>query len=218
MRAYRFPRLRHAGAPGTRGRRVIGGGNTAMDAVRTARRAGRRARATSSTAARGRRCPPARRRSTTPSRRACEFLFLTNPMRILGDETRLGDGRRVPAHGAGRARRLGPAAAGAGRGLGVRDPGADRDRGDRPAPEPDHPGHDAGARTWAQRDGRGRDERAGAPTGRASSPAATSRRGGATVILAMRDGRRAAAAIHEALQETARFVQCEDNRTAGREP
>jgi glutamate synthase (NADPH/NADH) small chain len=43
-------------------------------------------------------------------------------------------------------------------------------------------------------------------------------RGGATVILAMRDGRRAAAAIHEALADRARFVQQGQTEVAGRQP
>ena len=65
---------------------VVGGGNVAMDAVRTAQRFGRRRgdhrlppRAWTS-------CPPGARRSTTPSRKAIRFELLTAPLEVLGDE------------------------------------------------------------------------------------------------------------------------------------
>ena len=64
---------------------VVGGGNVAMDAARCAKRMGAEM-SISSTAAAWRSCPPVRKRSTTPWRRASSSSVLNNPVKILGDE------------------------------------------------------------------------------------------------------------------------------------
>ncbi len=63
---------------------IIGGGNTAMDAARSALRLGAKP-ARSSTAGRKRRCPPGRRRSARPRRRASNSSFSSSPVRILSE-------------------------------------------------------------------------------------------------------------------------------------
>ncbi|MCK7478581.1 MAG: hypothetical protein M0C28_15245 [Candidatus Moduliflexus flocculans] len=111
--------------PCRRGQRaaVIGGGNVAMDSRPHGQAPGRRGGASSSTGAPGPRCRPGSRRSTTPRRRASTFHFLTVPTRYLGDEQRPGPGHGMPAHGARRARRVGPAPARARAGHRVHDRG-----------------------------------------------------------------------------------------------
>jgi len=63
---------------------VVGGGNTAMDAVRTARRLGATPRCWS-TADRRRKCQPSGGSPPRPGRRV-RIELLTNPVEILGDE------------------------------------------------------------------------------------------------------------------------------------
>ncbi len=81
---------------------VIGGGNTAMDAVRTAKRLG--AEKAYLIYRRSREEMPAREEEIHHAEQeGIEFLLLTNPTRILGRQGQLGLRRRVPAHGTGRA-------------------------------------------------------------------------------------------------------------------
>ena len=89
---------------------VVGGGNVAMDAARCARRLGAE-RSPSSTAAPRMSCPPARKRWSTPRKKASSSSFLTNPLEILTDDNRAGCGAiRCQRNGAGRAGRFAAAA------------------------------------------------------------------------------------------------------------
>ena len=102
-----LPRVRHAGHAAAAGG-VVGGGNVAMDSARTALRLGadevhivyRRTRDEMPARARGGRARRGGGRHLRPPHAARS--------RLLGDEQRLGRRDRVPAHGARRARRLGP--------------------------------------------------------------------------------------------------------------
>ena len=73
---------------------VVGGGNVAMDSVRTAKRLGR-PRRPSSTAARRTSSPPARKRSTTRSTRA--WCSTTSPPRSRSSRTRTAGSRASSA-------------------------------------------------------------------------------------------------------------------------
>ena len=90
---------------------VVGGGNTAMDAVRTACRLGAKTsyliyrRSEAEMPARAEEVKHAKEEGIT-------FLCLTNPVAFLGEQGRLRRGGPVRQDGAGRARRLGPALAG----------------------------------------------------------------------------------------------------------
>lgn len=87
MKAYLFPR---ADTPIARGKRVavIGGGNTAMDAVRTAKRLG--AERASIVYRRSRSEMPARAEEIAHAEEeGIEFLLLTLPVRILGEDGRV---------------------------------------------------------------------------------------------------------------------------------
>jgi glutamate synthase (NADPH/NADH) small chain len=177
---------------------VIGGGNTALDAVRTARRLGaehaylvyRRSRAEM----------PARKEEVAHAEEeGVEFLFLKNPTAVLGDER-------------GRVRGLScvdmtlgePDASGRRRPVPV--PGSDHvldvqtvisALGQRPNPivQSTTPGLGVADNGTVTVDGEQRTTRPGVFAGGDLS------RGGATVILAMRDGRQAAAAIHTYLAD-----------------
>jgi glutamate synthase (NADPH/NADH) small chain len=171
---------------------VIGGGNTAMDAVRTARRLG--AEKAYLVYRRSRDEMPARREEVRHAEEeGVEMMFFSNPMRIIGDEqgwvaglelqtTMLGapdaSGRRrpVPLEGTGRV-------------LNVR--AVVEAVGQRPNPviQKTTPGLGVGERGVVVADDRQRTNRPGVFAGGDLS------RGGATVILAMGDGRRAAFAI-----------------------
>jgi len=179
---------------------VIGGGNTALDAVRTARRLGaaraylvyRRSRAE---------MPGRLEEIRHAEDEGVEILLLTNPVRILGDEAgwvrglecqrmELGEpdesGRRRPVPRAGSEFLL-PVQT------------VIEAIGQRPNPV-------IQATTRGLAVGRGGvvtvddDQRTNRPGVFAGGDLA---RGGATVILAMRDGRRAAAAIHQYLEARA---------------
>lgn len=180
---------------------VIGGGNTALDAVRTARRLGaaraflvyRRSRAEM----------PGRLEEIGHAQdEGVEILFLTNPVRILGDEAgwvcalecqkmELGEpdesGRRRPRAISGSEFRL-PVQT------------VIEAIGQRPNPiiQATTRGLAVGRGGTVTVDEAQRTNRPGVFAGGDLA------RGGATVILAMRDGRRAAAAIHEYLQARAR--------------
>jgi glutamate synthase (NADPH/NADH) small chain len=214
MGAHRFPRC-DTPIRTPRTVAVIGGGNTALDAVRTALRLG--AERAAIVYRRSRAEMPARAEELQHAEEeGVRFLWQTNPLRILGDEqgdvvglevqrTELGEpdasGRRRPVPVAGSEEVI------------AVDTVVEA-IGQRPNPivQATTPGLETGRGGVVIVDERQSTSRPGVFAGGDLS------RGGATVILAMRDGRRAAAAIHEALQETARFVQCDDDRTAGREP
>ena len=180
---------------------VIGGGNTAMDAVRTAHRLG--AEKAYLVYRRSREEMPARVEEIHHAEQeGIELRLLTNPVRILGDENG-GCRPRVPADGAGRARRFRAAAAGSGRRLGVRPPACRPSsrrsaRSRTPSCSPPRPGSRSGGTARSRSPRRRQTSRPGVFAGGDVA------RGGATVILAMRDGRRAAAAIHEYLEAGAR--------------
>ncbi len=135
------------GTPIMRGQRVVvfGGGNVAMDAVRTAKRLG---------ADRGDlRLPPHPRRDAGPHRgdrpRRAGGHRLPVPPRAARHPRRragLGARRQDAAHGAGRARRLGPSPAGAHRGQRVRARVRRRGRGSRHHRQPAAHQRDAGDR------------------------------------------------------------------------
>ncbi len=112
MRAYRFPEYDEP-VYDCRGKdvAVVGGGNTAMDAVRTALRLGAKNALRSSTAAARRRCRRARKRSTTPKEEGIQFPTLTNPVEFLGDEKGWLRNGALHPDGARRAGRLRAAAA-----------------------------------------------------------------------------------------------------------
>jgi glutamate synthase (NADPH) small chain len=172
---------------------VIGGGNTALDAVRTARRLGaerallvyRRSRAEM----------PARAEEIAHAEdEGIEILFLTNPVRILGDEQGAVAGLECQAMELGA-----PDASGRRRPVPV--PGSERVLavqavieaiGQKPNPivQATTPGLATGRHGVVTVHADQSTSRPGVFAGGDLS------RGGATVILAMRDGRRAAAAIH----------------------
>jgi glutamate synthase (NADPH/NADH) small chain len=179
---------------------VVGGGNTALDAVRTARRLGaekallvyRRSRAEM----------PARREEVQHAEEeGIELLFLTNPTAVLGDDRGRVRGLMCQDMILGE-----PDASGRRRPVAV--PGSERllsvqtvivAVGQRPNPivQATTPGLDVGRDGTVTVDDHQRTSRPGVFAGGDLS------RGGATVILAMRDGREAAAAIHRYIQEAA---------------
>ena len=79
-----------------------------------------RSRRWSPTAAAARRCPPTTPRWTTRVREGVRFMFQVAPVEVTGDDRRRRGRAALPAHGAGRARRVGAAPAGAGAGQRVR--------------------------------------------------------------------------------------------------
>ena len=98
---------------------VVGGGNVAMDAVRTAKRLGAEA---TIVYRRSEKELPARVEEVHHAKEeGIRFRMLTNPTAVLGDEKRLGDGSAVRGDGAGRTRRKRPPLAGGKGGLGVRN-------------------------------------------------------------------------------------------------
>jgi len=178
---------------------VVGGGNTALDAVRTARRLGaeraylvyRRSRAEM----------PARKEEVAHAEEeGVELLFLKSPTAILGDERGRVRGLACQDMALGE-----PDASGRRRPIPV--PGSDHvlpvqtvisALGQRPNPivQSTTPGLAVAANGTVTVDGEQRTSRAGVFAGGDLS------RGGATVILAMRDGRQAAAAIDRYLVAT----------------
>ena len=85
MKAYLFPDY---GTPIKVGRRVavVGGGNVAMDSARTALRLGRRGGYYRLSPIAGRNCRHGSRRSRMPRKKGCVFHFLTNPVRVIGED------------------------------------------------------------------------------------------------------------------------------------
>ena len=120
---------------------VVGGGNVAMDAARCAKRMGAEM-FPSCIAAAWKSCPPVRKKSITPWKRASMFKVLNNPVKILGDENGWVTGMEVREDGAGRARRFRPPPPDPGRrlqlcdGCGLRDHGAGYFA--QPHPEEEH--------------------------------------------------------------------------------
>jgi glutamate synthase (NADPH/NADH) small chain len=197
MGAYRFP---ENDTPVKVGREVavIGGGNTAMDAVRTARRLG--AERAYLVYRRSRREMPARDEEIEHAEQeGIEVLLLTNPTRILDD------GRGWVAGLECQQMQLGEPDE-SGRARPVPLPGSERvipvqtvieAVGQKPNPiiQQTTPGLAVGRRGTVDVDDTQATNRPGVFAGGDLA------RGGATVILAMRDGRRAAAAIHAYLEE-----------------
>lgn len=198
MHADRFP---HYDTPLRMGRSVavIGGGNTAMDAVRTARRLGaehaylvyRRSRAEM----------PARVEEVHHAEQeGVEFLFLTNPTRITADETGWVGGLECARMELGEpdasGRRRPVPVAGSERVIEVQT--VIEAIGQRPNPiiQSTTPGLRVGKHGTVEVGEAQETNRPGLFAGGDLS------RGGATVILAMRDGRRAAAAIDAYLSAT----------------
>jgi glutamate synthase (NADPH/NADH) small chain len=196
MRAHKFPEFDTPVKMGTEVA-VIGGGNTAMDAVRTARRLG--ARHAYLIYRRSRDEMPAREEEIHHAEEeGVEFLLLTAPVRILADANHwvrgiecmrmeLGEpddsGRRrpVPVEGSG---------------FVVQVQTVIEAIGQRPNPivQSTTPGLETSKRGTVVTDERQKTSREGVFAGGDLA------RGGATVILAMKDGRSAAAAIHDYLQ------------------
>jgi glutamate synthase (NADPH/NADH) small chain len=195
MGAYRFPEY---DTPIKIGKHiaVIGGGNTAMDAVRTARRLG--AEKAYLVYRRSREEMPARDEEIHHAEEeGIEFLLLTNPIRILGNENNwvcgmeclrmeLGEpdesGRRKPVPMKGSEFILGVET-------------VIEAIGQKPNPiiQSTTPGLNTGKRGTVVTDDSQKTSRPGIFAGGDLA------RGGATVILAMRDGKKAAAAIHDYL-------------------
>lgn len=203
MKAYQFPEF---DTPIKIGRQVavIGGGNTAMDGVRTAKRLG--AERAYLIYRRSRQEMPARVEEVHHAEEeGIEFMMLTNPVRILGNDKNwvcgiecqkmeLGEpdesGRRKPV-----------AIQGSEFVLDVQT--VIEAIGQKPNPiiQATTPGLNTGKRGTVDIDEKQMTSRPGIFAGGDLS------RGGATVILAMRDGKQAAAAIHEYL--LAQHVQVE---------
>jgi glutamate synthase (NADPH/NADH) small chain len=195
MGAHRFPRCDTPVRAGTEVA-VIGGGNTAMDAVRTARRLG--ARTASLVYRRSRQEMPAREEEVRHAEEeGVTLLLLTQPLRVLAGPHGTVAGLECQSMALGE-----PDASGRRRPIPV--PGTERVLpvqvvivavGQRPNPiiQATTEGLEVGPGGVVAVDGGQRTSRPGIFAGGDLS------RGGATVILAMRDGRRAAAAIHEFL-------------------
>lgn len=192
MKAYQFPDF---DTPIRMGKNVavIGGGNTAMDAVRTARRLG--AERAALVYRRSRQEMPARLEEVHHAEEeGIEFMMLTNPLRIIGDEhhivtalecqrMELGEpdesGRRKPIPVAGSEFRM-PVDT------------VIEAIGQQPNPiiQSTTTGLKTGKRGVVVTDDQQQTSRPGVFAGGDLS------RGGATVILAMRDGKQAANSIH----------------------
>ena len=195
MGAYNFPRndtpIRIGRSVG-----VIGGGNTAMDAVRTARRLG--AEHAYLIYRRSRQEMPAREEEIHHAEQeGIEFLLLTNPVRILGDENNWVKGIECQRMELGE-----PDASGRRRPMAVK--GSEfvvpletlvEAIGQKPNPiiQATTPGLETGPRGTVVINERQGTSRPGVFAGGDLS------RGGATVILAMKDGKAAAQAIHDYL-------------------
>jgi len=198
MEAYRFPNCDTPVRVG-KAAAVIGGGNTAIDAVRTARRLG--AERCYLIYRRSRQEMPAREEEIHHAEEeGIEFLLLSNPVRILGDprgwvrgiecqRMELGEldvsgrARPIPVQGS---EQLIPVET------------VIEAVGQKPNPiiQATTPGLEVGRGGIVVVGQRQQTNRPGVFAGGDVS------RGGATVILAMRDGRQAASAIHDHLDST----------------
>jgi len=198
MGAYRFPAndtpIKIGKSVG-----VIGGGNTAMDAVRTARRLG--AEKAYLIYRRSREEMPARDEEIHHAEQeGIEFLLLTNPLRILADDNNWVRGMECQRMELGE-----PDESGRRRPVPVK--GSEfvveletviEAIGQKPNPiiQATTPGLETSKRGTVVTNDKQGTSRGGIFAGGDLS------RGGATVILAMKDGKNAAAAIHEYLQQT----------------
>ena len=198
MGAYRFPAndtpIKIGKSVG-----VIGGGNTAMDAVRTARRLG--AEKAYLIYRRSREEMPARDEEIHHAEQeGIEFLLLTNPLRILADDNNWVRGMECQRMELGE-----PDESGRRRPVPVK--GSEfvveletviEAIGQKPNPiiQATTPGLETSKRGTVVTNDKQGTSRGGKFAGGDLS------RGGATVILAMKDGKNAAAAIHEYLQQT----------------
>ena len=171
MRGFRFPAF---DTPLKRSARVavFGGGNVAMDSARTALRLGadevhivyRRSQAE---------LPARAEEVENAEEEGVIFDFLTLPVRLIGDERGWLTGDRMPAHGARRARRLGPPPPGRDPRLGVRHGDGRVGLRHRQQPQPADPHDHAGPRGGQAGQHRGRRRHRRAPRASASGPAAT---------------------------------------------
>ncbi len=195
MGAYKFPRndtpIRVGKAVG-----VIGGGNTAMDAVRTSKRLG--AEKAYLIYRRSREEMPAREEEIHHAEQeGIEFLLLTAPLRILGDKNNWVCGMECQKMELGE-----PDESGRRRPVPVKGSEFTLELqtvieaiGQKPNPiiQATTPGLETGKRGTVVTNEKQKTSREGIFAGGDLS------RGGATVILAMKDGKTAAAAIHEYL-------------------
>jgi glutamate synthase (NADPH/NADH) small chain len=198
MGAYKFP---ENDTPVKIGKRVavIGGGNTAMDAVRTARRMG--AAEAYLIYRRSRDEMPAREEEIHHAEQeGIQFMLLNNPVRILGDSNSWVVGIECQKMGLGE-----PDESGRRRPLPIKGSEFTLDVetvieaiGQKPNPivQSTTPGLETGRRGVVTVNDQQGTSRAGVFAGGDLA------RGGATVILAMRDGKRAAKEIAAYLQET----------------
>lgn len=198
MGAFKFP---ENDTPVKIGKRVavIGGGNTAMDAVRTAKRLG--AEKAYLVYRRSRHEMPAREEEIHHAEQeGIEFLLLTNPKQILGTEENWVRGLECQRMELGE-----PDDSGRRKPLPIK--GSEfvlevqtviEAIGQKPNPiiQATTPGLKTGKRGTVEVDSTQLTSRAGIFAGGDLS------RGGATVILAMRDGKEASKAIHNYLEET----------------
>jgi glutamate synthase (NADPH/NADH) small chain len=196
MKAYQFP---ESDTPIKIGKQVavIGGGNTAMDAVRTARRLG--AEKAYLIYRRSRKEMPAREEEIHHAEEeGIEFHLLTNPVRILGNEDTWVSGIECQRMELGE-----PDESGRRKPIPIK--GSEfvlpiqtlvEAIGQKPNPiiQSTTPGLETSKRGTVVTDEAQKTSRPGIFAGGDLA------RGGATVILAMRDGKQAAAAIHEYLQ------------------
>ncbi len=198
MGAYKFPDV---DTPIRIGKQVavIGGGNTAMDAVRTAKRLG--AEKAYLIYRRSRQEMPARQEEIHHAEQeGIELLLLTNPTRIIGDEQNWVSGIECQRMELGEpdesGRRKPVAVQGSEFRLAVQT--IVEAIGQRPNPiiQSTTPGLTTSKRGTVVTDETQKTSRRGIFAGGDLS------RGGATVILAMRDGKQASAAIHEFLTGT----------------
>jgi glutamate synthase (NADPH/NADH) small chain len=192
MKAHQFPKY---DTPISLGDEVavIGGGNTAMDAVRTARRLG--ARHAYLVYRRSREEIPAREEEIHHAEEeGVEFMLLTNPVRIVGNEQRMVTGMECQRMELGE-----PDESGRRKPIPVADSEfilsvqtVIEAIGQRPNPviQATTPGLTTGKRGTVTIDPHQQTSREGIFAGGDLT------RGGATVILAMRDGKMAAESIH----------------------
>ncbi len=182
--------------PGHVGTRVVvvGGGFTSMDCSRTSIRQG--AREVTLVYRRDMKDMPAANEVHEMIEEGARAIFQAAPTRVVTDATQQGHRHRVPAHGAGRARRVRPAPPGAGGRLGVHHrvrPGA---AGHRPGSRPDAGRRAARTASAPPSSGAWRRTRSPSPpAARGSSAPATCAPGAATVVQAVAEGRRAAYAM-----------------------
>lgn len=201
MSGYKFPEF---DTPVKIGKRVavIGGGNTAMDAVRTANRLG--TEKAYLVYRRGRDQMPAREEEVQHAEEeGIEFHLLTNPVRIIAEEKSAFGGKWVKAMECVKMELGEPDESGRRRPVVIPDSNYVMDVdtvifaiGQRPNPilQSTTPGLDMSKRGTVVVDESCRTSREGVFAGGDLS------RGGATVILAMEDGQRSAAAIAEYLK------------------